>query len=120
MSLCECGCGETAPVAQRNRRDRGWVKGEPIRFISGHHLYEKRFGPETTQWKGDEVSYNALHQWVLWHKVKTGVCTGCGRRRETQWANLSGVYLRDLDDYVELCVPCHRELDDEEWYDKLH
>lgn len=26
----------------------------------------------------------------------------------TEWANLSGEYRRDLSDYIELCVPCHR------------
>lgn len=35
--LCECGCGEPAPIAKQSRRDRGWVKGQPKRFIAGHH-----------------------------------------------------------------------------------
>ena len=36
MKLCECGCGEPAPIAQQTRGDRGFVKGEPQRFIRGH------------------------------------------------------------------------------------
>lgn len=118
MKLCECGCEEPAPVATRNRVDRGWLKGQPIRFVSGHHLRGK-FGPDTSQWKGNDVGYNALHQWVLWHKVKTGKCSTCSHTGKTEWANISGVYLRDLDDFAEMCTSCHRELDDEEWYDKL-
>src|SRR5262245_53416201 len=35
--LCECGCGEPAPIATYTHRPRGWVKGQPKRFISGHN-----------------------------------------------------------------------------------
>lgn len=34
--LCECGCGEPAPLAEVTRRREGWVKGQPRRFIHGH------------------------------------------------------------------------------------
>lgn len=34
--MCECGCGEPAPIAKTNRSERGWVKGEPLRFVFGH------------------------------------------------------------------------------------
>ena len=34
--VCECGCGgRTAPAKYTDRRD-GTVKGEPLRFLSGH------------------------------------------------------------------------------------
>ena len=36
--LCECGCGELAPLSPVNRRSRGWIKGRPMRFIEGHNL----------------------------------------------------------------------------------
>lgn len=35
-ALCECGCGEPAPIATRSRSAIGHVKGQPIRFIAGH------------------------------------------------------------------------------------
>jgi hypothetical protein len=34
---CECRCGHRTRLAPRNRRDRGWRKGEPLRFLRGHH-----------------------------------------------------------------------------------
>ena len=37
LGLCECGCGLQTKLAPRNRRDRGWRKGEPLRFLRGHH-----------------------------------------------------------------------------------
>jgi hypothetical protein len=37
VKLCECGCGEPAPVATVNKQQKGWVKGQPLRFIHGHY-----------------------------------------------------------------------------------
>jgi hypothetical protein len=33
---CKCGCGQLAPLASQTYTKRGWVKGEPVRFIRGH------------------------------------------------------------------------------------
>jgi hypothetical protein len=52
--LCKCGCGQLAPIAKVTSREKGWVKGEPKRFINGHHARKthcKRgheFTPENT------------------------------------------------------------------------
>ncbi len=34
--LCECGCGNPAPISRQTRRDRGQLQGFPVRFIRGH------------------------------------------------------------------------------------
>lgn len=34
--LCACGCGQSTRLAPYTRPSKGWVKGEPIRFIRGH------------------------------------------------------------------------------------
>lgn len=36
VKLCECGCGNPAPIAQRNIPRIGHVKGQPVRFVRGH------------------------------------------------------------------------------------
>lgn len=36
--ICQCGeCGRQTPLASQTRRDRGQIRGEPVRFIHGHH-----------------------------------------------------------------------------------
>jgi len=35
--LCECGCGRPAPIAKMTNTKKGHVKGQPVRFIRGHH-----------------------------------------------------------------------------------
>ena len=36
FGMCCCGCGEKTTIASDSRVERGWVKGEPIRYIHGH------------------------------------------------------------------------------------
>jgi len=36
MKMCECGCGSPAPIAKMTMTKRGWVKGQPQRFVRGH------------------------------------------------------------------------------------
>ncbi len=38
MALCECGCGQETAVATKTRASQGHVKGQPLRFLHGHHL----------------------------------------------------------------------------------
>lgn len=41
---CECGCGQRTPLAPKNERARGWVKGQPIRFVYGHYRRSDQAG----------------------------------------------------------------------------
>lgn len=68
---------------------------------------------ESPNWKGDRVSIGGLHDWVAKHKGKPNVCSHCNTTTAKQydWANLSGSYKRDLDDFIRLCRACHAKLD---------
>lgn len=41
--LCECGCGEPAPIAKMNHTKNGYRKGEPMRFVSGHQFRNRKW-----------------------------------------------------------------------------
>jgi len=65
-------------------------------------------------WKGDDVGYSALHDWVWKYKGAPEKCEHCGRAQErvngtscVHWANISGEYKRDLEDWIGLCRRCH-------------
>ncbi len=66
-------------------------------------------------WKGDKVSYRSLHHWVVRWKGTPDTCENCGKSglksRQIQWANKSKKYLRDLSDWIRLCVRCHKKFD---------
>lgn len=36
MALCECGCGQPTKIAPQTDKGKGWVKGQPKRFLLGH------------------------------------------------------------------------------------
>lgn len=100
-----------------SRARQGWrPTAETRRRMSKAHL-GKQTGSENPRWKGDAAKYAAQHHWIRSHKTKTGICEECQRDlgpngpRGTQWANISGDYRRDVDDFRELCPPCHRRFD---------
>jgi len=68
-------------------------------------------GEKNGFWKGDEVGYFALHNWVRRNYGIPTKCEECGKEIESgkgiQWANVSGEYKRDRDDWEALCVRCH-------------
>lgn len=63
-------------------------------------------------WKGDNVTFKSLHQWVRDNKPWTGICNNCNKKsKKLDAANISGKYLRDINDYKWLCRKCHMKED---------
>ena len=64
------------------------------------------------QWKGNKVSYSGLHYWIYRKLGKPTSCAHCNKpKNRFNWANKSGEYLRDLDDWINLCYSCHKIYD---------
>lgn len=68
-------------------------------------------GEKNSQWKGDKVGYYSLHAWVKNNFGKPEKCEHCLSTRNIQWANVSRKYMRGREDWIQLCVPCHRKYD---------
>ena len=62
-------------------------------------------------WAGNKISYRALHVWVARNYGKPATCEECGKSKKLVWANLSGEYRRDRDDWKRLCRKCHYKFD---------
>lgn len=45
VKLCECGCGTPVPISKRTNSAFGHVKGQPVRFIQGHHNKIRKMDP---------------------------------------------------------------------------
>jgi hypothetical protein len=41
-------------------------------------------GKNNGQWKGDDVSYKSLHEWVSNHLTKPNKCPGCGKIKKAR------------------------------------
>lgn len=83
------------------------------------HLSLKRLtGKKANAWKGEKVGYRGLHKWVEKVMGRPAKCDACslkgvpdGRKRYFEWANKSGRYLREVDDWLRLCKSCYINYD---------
>lgn len=62
-------------------------------------------------WKGEGVSYTALHTWINNNLIKPTKCQECGQEKKLDAANISGEYKRDITDWEWLCRRCHMQKD---------
>jgi len=44
--LCSCGCGGELSIAKYSSKHKGWIKGQPVRYIHGHNNKGKKFSEE--------------------------------------------------------------------------
>jgi len=70
-------------------------------------------------WRGEKGSYGTKHTWIRKYYGNPLKCEWCGvvgkrnkRSWTIHWANKTGKYTRNKDDYIGLCTRCHHKLDD--------
>ncbi len=89
-----------------NKNTKGVMKSNKTSFKKGDMADENNF-----KWKGDNVGYGALHGWIKRKKGSPVICQNCNSTKKLEWANINHKYSRNLDEWVSLCVPCHRSYD---------
>jgi len=108
--------GNPAPKTAFKKGQRASPETE---FKKGENLEKNHHN-----WKGNRVEYGALHDWVKARKGKPQICKHCGvipnpckccgainKGTRLQWANIDHKYRRNLDDFISLCVSCHKKYD---------
>jgi hypothetical protein len=101
VKVCECGCGQPAPIATHSNTKTGAVKGQPQHFLKGHSM-------RVNHWGKDSTAYGTIHGWLRRNYPKTGTCDECGEQRRTDYALIHGrEHGRDRARYRELCRKCH-------------
>ena len=82
------------------------------KYCSRKCFFRKIEGKGNPLWKGDKVGMKGLHQWIYRRLGRPKICMFCnGVKKNFHWANKSGRYLRQLDDWLRLCVSCHKKYD---------
>ena len=74
----------------------------------------KLIADQNPNWKGDDVGYAAVHDWITRYHGQPAICDFCGTNdpsKRYEWANISGEYRRDRSDYHRLCKKCHNDFD---------
>ncbi len=74
-AMCQCGCGQPAPIMPKTDRAHGYVKGQPFRFVAGHQRRGKPAlrGSAHPGWRGGRSVDSAGY-----------VMVNAGRRRPVQ------------------------------------
>ena len=56
--------------------------------------------------------YTSVHNWLYKYHGKAFICFNNSEHSGPfEWANISGNYKRDVYDYKQLCISCHRKED---------
>lgn len=90
-----------------------WNKGKKGYTTSLRGRTRKDFiGERNPSWKGDHVGYHGLHRWIIKQLGKPCKCKHCGKDYgRFMWADKSGEYKRELEDWIRLCYSCHHKYD---------
>lgn len=97
--------------------NNGFKKGHKdfISLLSRISQSKKVSQEKNPAWKGEEMGYDGIHKWARKHAGIPKECSECGKPKTTpnsiQWASKNHSYMRDLNEWVKLCVSCHRLYD---------
>jgi hypothetical protein len=105
---------------EHKRKISNTLKGIiPVNFYDiqklGSEASKKLTGEKSHLWKGNNIGYQGIHGWIRHLKGEAKKCSICGMEKNDihniHWANISHKYLRDENDWIQLCVSCHWKFD---------
>jgi len=85
QKLCECGCGQPAPIAAQTEALDGRVKGQPTRFIHGHN---QRGKPGICGIRNGKFRHGGTNQPE--YRVYYNAKTRCTDRKHQSWKYYGG------------------------------
>ncbi len=89
--------------------------GKPISVLDkqGTRFCSRRCVSDSQRKPDDQLSYGLLHLRMRERYGTPSVCEHCGttESKKFEWANISGEYRLDRDDWARLCCQCHRRYD---------
>lgn len=109
---CGCGCKKTRSKIGTDRTERKYIKGHYILSEEERRKISiSKLGENNASWKGDDVGYEALHDWVIKQFPKTEFCMICRKVPPYDLANITGIYNRERKNWGWFCRKCHVEYD---------
>lgn len=94
---------------------KAWNKNISTKQIIGEKISQSlkgKFGKESRRWLGEDAKIKAIHMWIYKHYGLATKCEKCGiKNSKYEWSNISRTYKRDMSDWQQLCVSCHRKYD---------
>ena len=87
---------------------------EILKLNPPKHLNKTKFKISGRLFKGTPQEYSHIHYWIGTKLGKPSQCEDCGRfakGKQIDWANKSGEYKQELNDWIRLCKKCHWSYD---------
>lgn len=122
VKLCECGCGQAAPIAKFSDVTKGLIGGQPMRFIRGHNRRGVKPNLEPVESKMKRLTEKTDGCW-LWKGGRNRYGYGSLTYDNTRWlahrlawvltngiAIEKGVVVRHKCDNPTCVNPAHLEL----------
>ena len=123
MKLCECGCGQPAPIATITVSKYGYKKGEPMRFVHCHHwkgrhhtekskekVRQAKWGEKNGMWKGESIVEETGRQRARF-RYELRECVLCGEPATDRHHRDGNTANNDPPNVQILCRRCHMIVD---------
>ena len=105
----------SAEIRKTMGRRKGYSLPEEHKRKISEAMKGKYLGKNNWNWKGDNIGYGGLHRWVERELGKPDTCEHCEKSglsgQNIHWANKDHSYKRKLEDWLRLCVFCHKQYD---------
>ncbi|KKK72731.1 hypothetical protein LCGC14_2900940 [marine sediment metagenome] len=87
-------------------------KGHKGYMLGKKHTKEAKERIGKAQFKGDDVKYSAIHQWLRKKYPPPNNCQECGIiGKKLDLSNITGIHKRSISNYKYLCKSCHMKQD---------
>lgn len=99
-------------LAKRRSGEKSPMYGKKLSEEHKEKLRMAKLGlrdEDTNRWSGDKIGYRGIHHWIQRKLGKAVRCSNNPNHKSTRyyWANKSGEYKRDVEDWQELCPSCN-------------
>lgn len=112
---CICKvCGKEFFTPKSELTSRNGKYGTGRKTCSRKCWYIWNRGENNYKYKKTNISYGGIHEWIKMMLGKPSECVKCKSsdiNKMYHWANISGQYKRDINDWQRLCVKCHSKYD---------
>lgn len=130
---CSRNCMKNGEWMEKQRQKQlgvpAWNKGKPAPWARWDLLFQPdtrkkalenaiatnkmRVNELNPNYKGDKGGYTAVHAWVRRRGGSANHCSFDTSHKSNyyDWCNVSGSYLRDMGDWIQLCRKCHKQYD---------
>jgi len=106
-------CKKRFLVSRGELTSRNGKRGTGRKTCSRECWYKWFNEKNVYSYKGEQAGYDAKHYWINKKLGKPKYCEFCKKtnKKNYQWSNKSGHYIKDISDWQRLCISCHIKYD---------